>query len=185
MNNFKHVLIPSKGEPVTLNKNETFIIKAGNGIVDIVDLTHNNFGAVFTVRNKAGKFSIFKPRVYQKPFDVVNTENIRAILNGFIHINGMSLYREVQLCPNGAKAIPEVFDTPTTKDVPGEYIIWCPSSNLPPRVILKSEKQARAVARSMSERHNGTFFWARLSGKVEQKEVPITKIVKQTVTTPL
>ena len=77
----------------------------------------------------------------------------------------------VQVTPNGAKAIPEAGED---DDANGQYIIWCPTSDLPPRNINRGAKQAKAVAASMSERHGKTFFWCRLMGKVEQKKVTTT-----------
>lgn len=69
------------------------------------------------------------------------------------------------------KAMKSIAEKPVEEeDRPGEYIIWCPTSNKPPRVVLKTEKQARAVAHSMAERHGGKFFWARLNGSVERKK---------------
>lgn len=87
-----------------------------------------------------------------------------------------------KLCPNGAKAIPERCEehyvAVTEHDEQGQYIIWAPDSNLPPRNINKGQKQAKAIAAAMSERYGKTFYWARLMGKVEQE----VKVVKTTST---
>lgn len=77
-----------------------------------------------------------------------------------------------KLCPNGAKAIPEVDEDA------GQFIIWAPSADVPPKKILTSAKQAKAVAATMSERYGKTFYWCKLMGKVEQE----VKIVKTTNT---
>lgn len=74
------------------------------------------------------------------------------------------------LCPNGAKAIPENFD-----EEEAHYIIWCPTSDRPPRVVLVGARQAKAVAASMSERHGTEFYWCKLVGKASQKKVTTTK----------
>lgn len=84
-----------------------------------------------------------------------------------------------RLCPNGAKAIPE---RDTDK---GQFIVWCPSSHLPPRVVHNSEKQAKAVAASMSERHGKKFHWCRIIGTAEQVSRVVTKTVKETKITEL
>lgn len=85
-------------------------------------------------------------------------------------VNGLLVDTIRQLTPNGVEAIPE------ERDEYGEYIVWCPSSDRPPRVILSSRAQAKAVAISMSERHNGTFHWCKLLGKAEQVTKRTTKI---------
>lgn len=72
-------------------------------------------------------------------------------------------------------AAPEVIQTPVddkTKvidefDAEGEYIVWCPASSLPPRVVLNGRKQAKAVAMSMAQRHGKKFHWCRLMGSAE------------------
>lgn len=77
------------------------------------------------------------------------------------------------VCPNGVVAIPER-DDDEARDVNGQYIIWCPTSDLPPRQINRGAAQAKAIAAAMSERHGKTFYWCRLMGKVEQKVVKTT-----------
>lgn len=66
------------------------------------------------------------------------------------------------------------------KDV-GKFIVWCPSSNLPPRVVHDTESQAKAVAASMSERHDKEFYWAELKGRAEQ-QVTQKQVVKVVTT---
>lgn len=88
-------------------------------------------------------------------------------------IKGLEVDSVKIVCPNGVEAIPE--DIPDF-DEEGEFIVWCPTSDRPPRVILGSRAQAKAVAISMSERHNGTFHWCKLLGKAEQVTKRTTKI---------
>lgn len=57
-------------------------------------------------------------------------------------------------------------------DVDGKYIVWCPGSELPPRVVLEGRKQAKAVAISMAQRHGKEFHWCRLMGSAK----PVTTI---------
>lgn len=106
---------------------------------------------------------------------------------GYVHISHLTSISGIdtstikeglhRYAPNGVETVPEegTGSTVNTDDV-GQFIVWCPTSNLPPRVVLTSGKQARAVARSMSERHGSEFFWAKLMGKATRK-------VKQTYET--
>ena len=57
-------------------------------------------------------------------------------------------------------------------DSDGQYIVWCPGSELPPRVVLAGRKQAKAVAISMAQRHGKKFHWCRLMGDA----APVTTI---------
>lgn len=57
-------------------------------------------------------------------------------------------------------------------DADGKYIVWCPGSELPPRVVLEGRKQAKAVAISMAQRHGKEFHWCRLMGSAK----PVTTI---------
>lgn len=156
-------LIPSRG-PVHIFKNgDRIILKRGNNLAGAIDIEAADGGSKITFRGSNGDII----RTYTTRI-AVTTNNLRQYCWSFTH--GTAFYLEEKLCPNGAKAIPEV-DDGERADMPGKYIIWCPTSNLPPRVVLESEKQARAVAHSMAERHGGEFFWCRLNGKVKRKAV--------------
>ena len=101
----------------------------------------------------------------------------RGEVASYVHISHLSYIDKIDLstvleganryAPNGAKAIPEVDEDAEV----GSYIVWCPTSEHPPRVILTSGKQARAVSHSMAERHGTKFYWAKLMGHVERKAV--------------
>lgn len=61
------------------------------------------------------------------------------------------------------------------------YIIWCPTSDLPPTNIFVGENQAKAVAAKMAEKHPGKeFIWCRLTGN--SKAVMKTVTVERQVT---
>lgn len=59
------------------------------------------------------------------------------------------------------------------KEEKKKYILWCPTSHLPPRVILEGIEKAREVAKSMATRHGTEFNICELkeSFKVKQKVV--------------
>ena len=156
----KLTLIPSRGPSHTFKTGDRIVLKRGNNAVGLIELKAGVNGTDLTYSNAEGDII--------RTFNctrAITKETLRQYCWSFVY--GAAMYLEEKLCPNGAKAIPEKDDD----DVPGKYIIWCPTSNLPPRVVLESEKQARAVAHSMAERHGGEFFWCRLHGKVARKAV--------------
>ena len=156
-------LIPSRG-PVHIFKNgDRIVLKRGSNVAGSISIDPADNGTTITFRGIEGDII----RAYTTRI-AVTSHNLRQYCWSFTH--GTAFYLEEKLCPNGAKAIPEV-DDGERPDMPGKYIIWCPTSQLPPRVVLESEKQARAVAHSMAERHGGEFFWCRLHGKVARKAV--------------
>lgn len=157
----KHTLIPARGKIFIFSGNETILLKRGSNVEGRIILTKS--GRETTVRFEDSDGKLQTERNYST---TLTSKNIRNIW--WSRTYGLAMYLEEKLCPNGAKAIPEKDEN---EDVPGKYIIWCPTSNLPPRVVLESEKQARAVAHSMAERHGGEFFWCRLHGKVARKAV--------------
>ncbi|WXH66024.1 hypothetical protein NDAWWUGD_CDS0106 [Salmonella phage SeKF_80] len=160
----KHTLIPSRGDSTNhiVRGGDRLEIRVGSSVAGVILVESDGSGLNLKLFDHTGH----QVRNHRLLSASVTVKHIRDnIFWGFLY--GKSIYKEEKLCPNGAKAIPEKDDD----DVPGKYIIWCPTSNLPPRVVLESEKQARAVAHSMAERHGGEFFWCRLHGKVARKAV--------------
>lgn len=157
----KHTLIPARGKAFIFSGNETILLKRGSNVEGRIVLSKDGREIVVKFEDSNGN-----KQSTHRYGATLTSANIRNIW--WSRTYGIAMYLEEKLCPNGAKAIPERDDN---EDVPGKYIIWCPTSNLPPRVVLESEKQARAVAHSMAERHGGEFFWCRLHGKVARKAV--------------
>lgn len=158
----KHTLIPSRGKAHIFKGDEVIVMKRGSYVAGRIKLSPSGKTTCVAFEDENGN------KLNQTFIEAtITSESIRSIW--WSRTYGYALYLEEKLCPNGAKAIPEKDDTP--EDQPGKYIIWCPTSNLPPRVVLEGEKQARAVAHSMAERHGGEFFWCRLNGKVTRKAV--------------
>lgn len=90
-------------------------------------------------------------------------------------LNGVAIYEWVAKCPNGVTATPE---QEPVKMPSQKFIIWCPTSEMPPRVILETEETAQEVALDMARRHKAEFYWARLEGKVtSKKQVTYTEVV--------
>lgn len=58
---------------------------------------------------------------------------------------------------------------PTFKD-DKKYILWCPTSHLPPRVILEGMEEARKVAKEMTERHGSEFIICELKESYSRKK---------------
>ena len=56
----------------------------------------------------------------------------------------------------------------------GKYILWCPESSRPPRVVVETAEKAEQIAAEMAERHGGRFYWALLSGITEKKKKVVT-----------
>ena len=56
----------------------------------------------------------------------------------------------------------------------GKYIIWCPESSQPPRVVVETAAKAEQISADMAERHGGRFYWALLSGITEKKKKVVT-----------
>lgn len=158
----KHTLIPARGPSYVFKTGDRILLKRGSNIAGSIELKPgvNSNSTDVTYFDVDGNVI----RTFNCTREVTK-EKLRQYCWTLVY--GTAMYLEEKLCPNGAKAIPEKDDD----DVPGKYIIWCPTSNLPPRVVLESEKQARAVAHSMAERHGGEFFWCRLHGKVARKAV--------------
>lgn len=50
------------------------------------------------------------------------------------------------------------------------WILWCPSSDLPPKVKFDSYHAAEKVARQMSTQYSDVFYVMRASCKVEPPE---------------
>ena len=164
---FKHVLVPSRGEESnhSVKPGDKLEIRVGSSVASVILAEPSGTGLNLKLIDHTGH----QVRNHRLNSAVITVKQIRDnVFWGFLY--GKSVYKEVQLCPNGVEAIPEEVDG-ERPDMPGDYIIWCPTSNLPPRVVLKTEKQARAVAHSMAERHGGEFFWARLNGKVKRKAI--------------
>lgn len=65
----------------------------------------------------------------------------------------------------------------------GKYILWCPESHVPPRVVMETAEKAEQIAGEMAERHGGRFYWALLSGITEKKKKVVTTF--ETVTQKL
>lgn len=56
----------------------------------------------------------------------------------------------------------------------GKYILWCPESHVPPRVVMETAEKAEQIAAEMAERYGGRFYWALLSGITEKKKKVVT-----------
>lgn len=92
---------------------------------------------------------------------------------------GCALYLHVPE-PTTAPAVAQAPVDDKTKvidefDREGKYIVWCPDSNLPPRVVLEGRKQAKAVAISMAQRHGKEFHWCRLMGSAKSVTSVVVK----------
>lgn len=88
-------------------------------------------------------------------------------------INGLDVKSIQQLCPNGVVATPE------REDKKRKHILWCPTSNLPPRVVMNSLEKAMSVAKEMTERHGTEFFVCELVAKASTK----TEVVRKSTVT--
>lgn len=56
----------------------------------------------------------------------------------------------------GAEVVETGSEPPVQKT--GRYILWCPTSQLPPRVNYTSEGEAIRVAHTMADQHKGSEF---------------------------
>lgn len=84
-------------------------------------------------------------------------------------VEGLDVKSIQQLCPNGVVATPE------RADKKRKHILWCPTSNLPPRVVMNSLEKALSVAKEMTERHGTEFFVCELVAKASTKTEVIRK----------
>lgn len=154
-------LIPARGPLHTFKDGDVIEIRRGHNTIGQIVLAASPRGTSVTFYDAEGERRFTSERTA-----AITTENIRDI---WWHTTyGTALYLKVEGTPAKEEEVPE-------NDF-GNFIVWCPASERPPRVVLHSRAQAKAVAISMSERHNGTFHWCEIKGTAEQVTTRTTKI---------
>lgn len=167
-------LIPARGG-VRHNFKGGDVIKVKRGSADVAEIRIENTptGNKATLEYLDSNFIQTRDNTY-----TLTSHNIRNLFYRATY--GCALYLVVPE-PKGKEKVKGVPVDEKDKIIQdfideGEYIIWCPSSNLPPRVVLAGRKQAKAVAISMAQRHGKKFHWCRLMGAAESvTEIKVTE----------
>lgn len=158
-------LIPARGGVRhTFKGGDVIKVKRGSSEIAEIRIENTRTGNKATLEYVDSNFIETRDNTY-----ALTSHNIRSLFYRATY--GCALYLVVP----EPKAKPKVIQTPVddkTKvidefDADGKYIVWCPASSLPPRVVLEGRKQAKAVAMSMAQRHGKKFHWCRLMGSAE------------------
>lgn len=165
---YDYKLLKASDIPYVFKSGDIVHVKRGGNTVYEMKFYNSPASSTMSIYDMKGD------TVYSTPYTNMNSISVRGIV--WTLLRGAALFLRVNLCPNGVVATPEE-DVPDYDDI-GEYIIWCPSSNRPPRVVLDGSRKAKEVAISMSERHNSTFHWCKLVGKAEQVTSRTTKVTE-------
>lgn len=166
-------LIPAQGagSHYKVKSGDEFELKKGKKVIYIIKVSNTEKGIWVNLFDL--KDNLLKTQYYgcvAVPMSTIRGHNLWDYFRGkAVYLNR----KGPQLCPNGVVAVPE------EREDTDKYILWCPTSKLPPKVVMVSEKKAKSVAESMTHRHGGTFYWAKLCGKSQLVETKTYKLVTE------
>lgn len=166
-------LIPAQGagSHYKVKSGDELELRRGKKVIYTIKVSNTEQGIWVNVFEPKG--NLVKTQYYNAvavPMSTIRAHNLWNLFRGkAVYLNRTG----PQLCPNGVVAVPEVFEDTD------RYILWCPTSKLPPKVVMVSEKKAKSVAESMAHRHGGTFYWAKLCGKAQLVETKTYKLVTE------